>query len=463
MPLASDRDRGGASRGLRWTKPPPLPRCPGDEAAFPQDARARQRLRDLRRARGAARDGRRARLGRSPTVGPGSAATSSSCSSRAESPTSGCGSGTATAARSKPAATRRAASPCCWAARPGSRRPEGSSRASANGAAATVDMGEPRFGWDEIPLGLPDGHGGDAGRLGGTARALRGQCRQPARRLLRRGRPSRRPRGLGPAIERDPLFPERVNVNIASIEEGTIRLRVWERGAGLTQACGTGACATAVAAISRRLASSPVQVRLPGGTLAIDWAPGRHDPDERPGDPGLRRRGRAVSGPQLITLGCRLNAAESEAMRSLAGAEDDLIIVNSCAVTNEAVRQTRQAIRRAKRARPEARVVVTGCAAQIEPETFAAMPEVARVVGNAEKFDPASRSLSQAEESAVAGTSPTSSPSARPRRISSPASPSAAGPSSRCRTAATIAAPSASSPTAAGTAARCRRGWSSNG
>ncbi len=94
-----------------------------------------------------------------------------------------------------------------------------------------------------------------------------------------------------------------------------------------------------------------------------------------------------MNGPQVITLGCRLNAAESEAMRSLAGAEDDLIIVNSCAVTNEAVRQTRQAIRRAKRARPGARVVVTGCAAQVEPETFAAMPEVARVVGNAEKFD----------------------------------------------------------------------------
>jgi threonylcarbamoyladenosine tRNA methylthiotransferase MtaB len=94
-----------------------------------------------------------------------------------------------------------------------------------------------------------------------------------------------------------------------------------------------------------------------------------------------------VSGPEVITLGCRLNAAESEAMRALAGAEDDLIIVNSCAVTNEAVRQTRQAIRRAKRARPEARVVVTGCAAQVEPETFAAMPEVARVIGNREKFE----------------------------------------------------------------------------
>ena len=95
-----------------------------------------------------------------------------------------------------------------------------------------------------------------------------------------------------------------------------------------------------------------------------------------------------MSGPELITLGCRLNAAESEAMRLLAADEDDLIIVNSCAVTNEAVRQTRQAIRKAKRARPDARVIVTGCAAQIEPDRFAAMSEVSQVIGNREKFDP---------------------------------------------------------------------------
>ena len=166
-----------------------------------------------------------------------------------------------------------------------------------------------------------------------------------------------------------------------------------------------------------------------------------------------------MSGPEVITLGCRLNAAESEAMRALAGGEDDLVIVNSCAVTNEAVRQTRQAIRRAKRARPEARVVVTGCAAQVEPETFAAMPEVARVLGNREKFDPRVREPSlPATGSARDARSPTSWRCARPRRISSPASPSARAPSSRCRTAATIAAPSASSPTAAGTAARVPAG-----
>jgi len=93
-----------------------------------------------------------------------------------------------------------------------------------------------------------------------------------------------------------------------------------------------------------------------------------------------------MGGPQIITLGCRLNAAESEAMRMLAGDADDLVIVNSCAVTNEAVRQTRQAIRKAKRARPDARIYVTGCAAQVEPAMFAAMPEVARVLGNREKW-----------------------------------------------------------------------------
>ncbi|WOK37034.1 tRNA (N(6)-L-threonylcarbamoyladenosine(37)-C(2))-methylthiotransferase MtaB [Sphingomonas sp. C3-2] len=94
-----------------------------------------------------------------------------------------------------------------------------------------------------------------------------------------------------------------------------------------------------------------------------------------------------MPGPELITMGCRLNIAESEAIRALAGDADDLVIVNSCAVTAEAVRQTRQAIRRAKRARPDARVIVTGCAAQIEPQTFAAMPEVSRVLGNIEKME----------------------------------------------------------------------------
>jgi threonylcarbamoyladenosine tRNA methylthiotransferase MtaB len=108
-----------------------------------------------------------------------------------------------------------------------------------------------------------------------------------------------------------------------------------------------------------------------------------------------------VSGLEVITLGCRLNAAESEAMRRLAAGEDDLVIVNSCAVTNEAVRQTRQAIRKARRIRPDARIFVTGCAAQIEPETFAAMPEVSRVLGNREKFEAAAFAPSLSDEAEI--------------------------------------------------------------
>lgn len=86
-------------------------------------------------------------------------------------------------------------------------------------------------------------------------------------------------------------------------------------------------------------------------------------------------------------MGCRLNLAEGESIRALLG-ERDAIVVNSCAVTNEAVKQTRQAIRRARRERPGAELVVTGCAAQIDPQAFAAMPEVDRVIGNAEKLLP---------------------------------------------------------------------------
>ncbi|MCW2350294.1 MULTISPECIES: tRNA (N(6)-L-threonylcarbamoyladenosine(37)-C(2))-methylthiotransferase MtaB [unclassified Sphingobium] len=92
-----------------------------------------------------------------------------------------------------------------------------------------------------------------------------------------------------------------------------------------------------------------------------------------------------MTGPEVITLGCRLNIAESEAIRQQLGGRDDLVVVNSCAVTGEAVRQTRQAIRRAHRTRPEARIVVTGCAAQTDPGMFAAMPEVTAVIGNGEK------------------------------------------------------------------------------
>ena len=89
---------------------------------------------------------------------------------------------------------------------------------------------------------------------------------------------------------------------------------------------------------------------------------------------------------EVLTFGCRLNTYESEVMRGHAVALADTIVVNTCAVTAEAERQARQAIRRAHRERPDARIVVTGCAAQIAPERWAALPGVARVLGNAEKL-----------------------------------------------------------------------------
>ena len=89
---------------------------------------------------------------------------------------------------------------------------------------------------------------------------------------------------------------------------------------------------------------------------------------------------------ETITLGCRLNFAESETMARSAPSDEDWIIVNSCAVTNEAVRQTRQAIRRAHRQRPSAKILVTGCAAELEPQAFSAMPGVSRVTGNTNKI-----------------------------------------------------------------------------
>ncbi|HMJ92487.1 MAG TPA: diaminopimelate epimerase [Allosphingosinicella sp.] len=146
--------------------------------------------------------------------------------------------------------------------------------AAAAEGEATIDMGSPRFGWNEIPLayamdtasmpvGWEDLQDPFAVNVGNPHVVFFVED-SGAVDLAR----------LGPMIERDPLFPERVNVNVASIEDKAIRLRVWERGAGLTLACGTGACATAVAAISRKLVSSPVEVRLPGGALRIAWAPG---------------------------------------------------------------------------------------------------------------------------------------------------------------------------------------------
>ncbi|PJE27373.1 threonylcarbamoyladenosine tRNA methylthiotransferase MtaB [Pseudooceanicola antarcticus] len=98
----------------------------------------------------------------------------------------------------------------------------------------------------------------------------------------------------------------------------------------------------------------------------------------------------APQPPKFATLGCRLNAYETEAMKAMAAEAGlgDAVIVNTCAVTAEAVRKARQDIRRLRRENPEARLIVTGCAAQTEPETFSAMSEVDMVIGNSEKMQP---------------------------------------------------------------------------
>ena len=137
---------------------------------------------------------------------------------------------------------------------------------------AAVDMGAPRFEWDAIPLA----YAMDTAALPVGWEELE----QPA--AVNVGNPhavffvddcdavplDR----LGPTIEHDPLFPERVNVGVATIENrDALRLRVWERGAGLTRACGTGACAAAVSAMRRGLVEREVTVTLPGGALLIAW------------------------------------------------------------------------------------------------------------------------------------------------------------------------------------------------
>lgn len=98
-----------------------------------------------------------------------------------------------------------------------------------------------------------------------------------------------------------------------------------------------------------------------------------------------------MSGADVVTFGCRLNTFESEIIRDNARAAGvtDAVIINTCAVTAEAERQARQAIRRARRQRPTAKIIVTGCSAQTDPDTYAAMPEVDQILGNAEKLDPA--------------------------------------------------------------------------
>ncbi len=145
---------------------------------------------------------------------------------------------------------------------------------SSAGDEIDVSLGEPRFGWDEIPLAYPM----DGARLplawDELAEPMAVNVGNPHIVFFVDEIDEQRLAKVGPRIEQDAAFPERINVNVASIEGDVVTLRTWERGAGLTLACGTGACATAIAAIVQKRATSPVRVAMKGGDLSIAWAPG---------------------------------------------------------------------------------------------------------------------------------------------------------------------------------------------
>ena len=248
---------------------------------------------------------------------------------------------------------------------------------------------------------------------------------------------------FGPLLENHPIFPERANISLAHVTaRDAITVKTWERGVGLTRACGTAACAAAVAAMRKKLADQqgdgdaarrPARRRMARRRPRLDDRPGRDRVrgHARPGDARLvaPRRARRDAGRRAArqppprggvsrraSERCDRHPPESlrstspqgtasddarrphlrlpaerarirgDAARAAEAGLADAILVNTCAVTAEAVRQARQAIRRARREHPEARIVVTGCAAQIDPESFAAMPEVDLVLGNDEKL-----------------------------------------------------------------------------
>ncbi len=139
-------------------------------------------------------------------------------------------------------------------------------------AGISVEMGKPRFDWDEIPLAYAlDTHMMPVA-WEDLAEPVAVNVGNPHVIFFVPDCDAVPLDRLGPEIEHDPLFPERVNVNVATITaRDAIRLRVWERGAGLTLACGTGACATAVGAMRRGLVDRTVTVTLPGGSLTIQW------------------------------------------------------------------------------------------------------------------------------------------------------------------------------------------------
>jgi len=142
------------------------------------------------------------------------------------------------------------------------------------GGEVEVSLPPPRFGWDDIPLTYPMDTANLPLAWGPLEHPMALNVGNPHVVFFVPDEEDIELDRLGPSIEHDPAFPDRINVNVASMREDGIHLRTFERGAGLTLACGTGACATAVAAIVLKKAVSPVKVHMRGGTLTISWAPG---------------------------------------------------------------------------------------------------------------------------------------------------------------------------------------------
>lgn len=142
------------------------------------------------------------------------------------------------------------------------------------GTEVEISIGQPKFGWDEIPLAYAMDTLTLPMAWEGLHHPIAINVGNPHLVFFVDDLDAIPLAQLGPTIEHDAVFPERINVNVAQVTGGGITLRTWERGAGLTLACGTGACATAVAAIQMKRATSPVTITMPGGSLNIAWAPG---------------------------------------------------------------------------------------------------------------------------------------------------------------------------------------------
>jgi diaminopimelate epimerase len=142
------------------------------------------------------------------------------------------------------------------------------------GAEVEVAIGEPRFGWNEIPLAYAMDTTALPIAWDGLEHPMALNVGNPHLVFFVPDAREVPLENLGPRIENDPAFPERINVNVATTVEDRLKLRTFERGVGETLACGTGACASAVAAILTKRAQSPVRVDMAGGRLLVSWAPG---------------------------------------------------------------------------------------------------------------------------------------------------------------------------------------------